>query len=75
MIKPITFKRQILSNVKDFSSFWKDEGPFKYALTSMDFPPVMLESEEWIFSDDITMLLKELMQFDKRKMKVIKAEF
>ena len=41
----------------------------------MDFPPVLLELEEWIFSNDITILLKELMQFDKRKMKIVKAAF
>jgi len=71
--KPI--QRAILSNSKEFKAFWKEKGPFKYALTSMDFPPVLLESEEWIFSNDITILLKDLMQFDKRKMKIVKAAF
>jgi hypothetical protein len=67
--------RQILSNSKEFKGFWREKGPFKYALTSMDFPPVMLEPEEWIFSDDINVLLKDLMQFDQRKMKVVQAAF
>lgn len=68
-------KRKILPNLKDFKDFWKKEGPFKYALTSIDFPFVLLETEEWIFSNDIQALLKTLMQFDKRKMKIVKSPF
>ena len=68
-------KRKILPNSKQFRQFWKEKGPFKYALTSSQFPPVMLEPEEWIFSDDIKAILKELMQFDKRKMGIVKAPF
>ncbi len=68
-------KREILPNLKDFKAFWKNSGPFKYALTSKDFPPILLEPEEWMFSNDITALLKALMQFDKRKMKIVKAPF
>ncbi len=68
-------KREILPSSKQFRQFWKEKGPFKYALTSSQFPPVMLEPEEWIFSDDIQAILKELMQFDKRKMKIVKAPF
>ena len=68
-------KRKRLANTKDFKQFWKEKGPFKYALTSKDFPPVLLEPEEWIFSNDIKGLLKELMQFDKQKMKIVKAPF
>lgn len=41
----------------------------------MDFPPVLLEPEEWIFSNDINMLLKDLMQFDQKKMKIVQAAF
>ncbi|MBC8441414.1 MAG: hypothetical protein H8D87_17210 [Deltaproteobacteria bacterium] len=67
--------REILPNSKQFKQFWKEKGPFKYALTSNDFPPVLLEPEEWIFSDDIKILLKELMQFDQLKMKVVRAPF
>ncbi|WP_413872656.1 hypothetical protein [Desulfobacula sp.] len=68
-------KRKILPNSRQFKEYWKEKGPFKYALTSSQFPPVLLESEEWIFSDDIEATLKELMQFDKQKMKIIKAPF
>ena len=75
MIVEKSIQREILSKAKNFKAFWKEKGPFKYALTSMDFPPVLLEQEEWIFSNDITILLKELMQFDKRKMKIVKAAF
>jgi len=60
---------------KDFKQFYQDKGPFVYALTSMDFPPVLLAPEEWIFSNDITLLLKELMQFDQHKMKVVQSPF
>ncbi len=68
-------KREILPGSKLFRQFWNEKGPFAYALTSNQFPPVMLEPEEWIFSNDIKVILKELMQFDKRKMKIIKAPF
>jgi hypothetical protein len=68
-------KRGIFSNSKEFKAFWEKKGPFAYAVTSSDFPPVLLEPEEWIFSNDIQALLKALMQFDKREMKVVKAPF
>ena len=61
--------------VSDFKSFWKNHGPFKYALTSCEFPPILLEPEEWIFSNSSKELLKELMQWEKRKMKIVKAPF
>ncbi|MCP3872149.1 MAG: hypothetical protein GY699_03200 [Desulfobacteraceae bacterium] len=67
--------REILTSSEEFKQFWKEKGPFKYALTSNDFPPVLLEPEEWIFSNDILLLLKELMQFKKRKMKIVKSDF
>lgn len=70
-----SLKRAILPTSKEFKHFWKNEGPFKYALTSSEFPPVLLEPEEWIFSNDIQALLKALMQFEKRKMKIVKALF
>ncbi|MCP4671797.1 MAG: hypothetical protein GY857_10890 [Desulfobacula sp.] len=68
-------QREILLNSREFKGFWKEKGPFKFALTSMDFPPVLLEPDEWIFSNDINILLKDLMQFDQRKMKVVQAAF
>lgn len=67
--------RRILPSVKDFKAFWKKQGPFKYALTSAEFPPVLLEPEEWIFSDDIILLLKDLMQWESREMAIVKAPF
>lgn len=68
-------KREILPTTEDFKRFWKEEGPFRYALTSREFPPVLLEPEEWIFSNGIKSLLKALMQFDKRKMKIVQSPF
>ncbi|MCP4022417.1 MAG: hypothetical protein GY729_11285 [Desulfobacteraceae bacterium] len=65
----------VLPNAMDFKQFWKEQGPFKYALTSNEFPPILLEPEQWLFSNDIIDLLKWLMQFDKRKMKLVKSEF
>ncbi|MFO7751987.1 MAG: hypothetical protein R6V41_02575 [Desulfobacteraceae bacterium] len=65
--------RRVLPHVYDFKTVWKKEGPFRYALTSSDFPFVLLEEEEWIFADDPVVLLKELMQWDRRKMKMVKA--
>ena len=73
MLDPCT--RQILPNVKDFKEFWKDKGPFKYALTSQEYPPVLLEPEEWIFGNDKVAVLKELMQFSKGKMGFVQAPF
>ena len=70
-----SIERGILHNSKEFKTFWEEKGPFKYALTSSDFPPILLEPEEWIFSNDIEALLKALMQFDKQKMKIVKAPF
>ncbi|MBF0211322.1 MAG: hypothetical protein HQK68_10605 [Desulfamplus sp.] len=70
--KPI---RRILPQIKDFKSFWKKQGPFKYALTSSEFPPILLEPEEWIFSDDIILLLKDLMQWDLRGISIVNAPF
>ncbi|MCP4115069.1 MAG: hypothetical protein GY737_06595 [Desulfobacteraceae bacterium] len=70
-----TTQRIILLESRDFKKFWKSKGPFRYALTSREFPPILLEPEEWIFSDDITALLKELMQWEKRKMKFVQAPF
>ncbi len=67
--------RQILPGVKDFKKFWQDSEPFQYALTSLDYPPVLLEEEQWLFSNDVVALLKELMQFDRQKMKFVKAPF
>jgi len=68
-------QREILLNSEEFKGFWKEKGPFKFALTSMDFPPVLLEPEEWIFSNDKIMLFKDLMQFDQKKMKIVQAAF
>jgi len=70
-----SIKREILPSSKDFKMFWEKNGPYRYALTSKEFPFVMLDPEEWIFSNDIKALLKALMQFDKRKMKIVKSPF
>ena len=67
--------RQILPTTIDFKAFWKENGPFAYALTSREFPPVLLEPEEWLFSDDLTALLKELMQWQQNKCKLVQAPF
>ncbi len=72
---PELIERQILLNAKDFKRFWKERGPFKYALSSNEFPSILLEPEEWIFGNDIHLLLKELMQFDQKKMAFVQAPF
>lgn len=59
----------ILPDSKAFKKFWIHNEPYRYALTSREYPPVLLADEEWIFSNDLTALLKELMQFDQNKMK------
>jgi len=68
-------QRKILPLSDDFRKFWHREGPFRYALTSREFPSVLLELEEWIFSDDMAALLKALMQWDEREMKLVQAPF
>lgn len=67
--------RKILPNVKDFRMFWKKQGPFRYALTSKEYPPVLLEPEEWIFGQDKQAVIKELMQFSRMKMSFVPAPF
>lgn len=67
--------RKILPNVKDFKQFWKDAGPFAFALTSNEYPPVLLEPEEWIFGSEKNEVIKELMQFSQSKMAFVRAPF
>ena len=67
--------RQVLSNSKEFKLFWKKQGPFRFALTSSEFPPVLLEPEEWIFSDHMEVLLKSLMQYENRNMQIVPSPF
>lgn len=67
--------RKILPHVKEFKQFWKDKGPFKYALTSQVFPPVLLAPEEWIFGNDRTEVLKDLMGFAGNRMELVRVSF
>ncbi len=67
--------RQILPHAADFKRFWKEAGPFAFALTSAEFPPVLLLPEEWIFGYTAEEVLKELMQFNQKKMAFVPAEF
>ena len=67
--------RQVLLNFKDFKRFWKKQGPFRYALTSKEYPPILLEPEEWIFGQEKHAVLKELMQFSRMKMSFVPAPF
>lgn len=67
--------RKILPGSADFKRFWKEEGPFAFALTSNEYPPILLDEEEWLFSHDLTALLKDLMGFEAQKMKIVKSPF
>lgn len=67
--------RQILPHAADFKRFWKEAGPFSFALTSAEFPPVLLEPEEWIFGHTAPDVLMELMGFARRKMAFVKTGF
>jgi len=67
--------RKILPNVRDFKAFWKDQGPFRYALTSAEYPPVLLEPEEWIFGHEATAVLKNLMGLSRKKTAVVQTPF
>jgi hypothetical protein len=67
--------RQILPHAADFKQFWKESGPFAFALTSAEFPPVLLAPEEWIFGHTARDVLEELMGFRHKKMAFVKAGF
>ena len=67
--------REVLPRCEDFKTFWQKKGPFKYALTSREFPPILLESEEWLFGNNVAALFQELMEWHKRKMKMVFAPF
>ncbi len=67
--------RETLITFREFKRFWKKKGPYKYALTSIEYPPVLLEPEEWLFSDNAVDILKELMRWKERKMKIVPAPF
>ena len=66
---------EILPTSGEFKQFWKQQGPFKYALTSAEYPPILLEPEEWLFSNDLADLLKRLMKWNDRKMAIVEAPF
>ncbi|MCG8641604.1 MAG: hypothetical protein MI862_17875 [Desulfobacterales bacterium] len=68
-------RREILVTSREFKQFWKENGPFAYALTSNEFPPVLLAPDEWIFSNTRVAVLKELIRFDQRKMRAVRAPF
>ena len=70
-----TVVNKILEHSGQFKKIWQNQGPFAYALTSNEYPPVLLEPEEWLFSNDLTALLKSLMKFEEKKMKCVKAPF
>lgn len=67
--------RIILPDSRSFKKFFDSNGPFKFALTSREYPPVLLEEEEWIFSNDLKALFKDLMQFEADKMKFVRTPF
>lgn len=67
--------RQVLPHAKDFKRFWKEAGPFAFALTSAEYPPVLLAPEEWIFGHTAKDVIKELMQFNQKKMAFVPAAF
>jgi hypothetical protein len=73
--KKKTVLSKVLISSKAFKQFWKDEGPYKYALTCQDYPPVLLEADEWLFSDDLAGLLKALLGYDHKKVKIVHAPF
>lgn len=62
--------RRTLPTVRAFKKFWQHEGPFKYALCSLAFPDPLLEPEEWLFGDNYQDLLKNLLQWDQRGMRL-----
>jgi hypothetical protein len=67
--------RRILPHSSDFKRFWKDQGPFEFALTSAEYPPVLLAPEEWIFGHTAREVLEVLMGFSPGKAKIVRSDF
>ncbi len=67
--------RRTLPHSSDFKRFWKDSGPFEFALTSAEYPPVLLAPEEWIFGHTARDVLEALMGFSPGKAKIVRSEF
>lgn len=73
--KEIQVIRRILAHSSEFKRFWKDQGPFEYALTSAEYPPVLLGPEEWIFGHTAREVLEALMGFSPGSAKIVRADF
>ncbi|MDT8379734.1 MAG: hypothetical protein RQ739_12675 [Desulfotignum sp.] len=67
--------RQILPHSADFKRFWKDRGPFEFALTSAEYPPVLLAPEEWIFGHTARDVIEELMGVSPGKTRIARSDF
>jgi hypothetical protein len=67
--------RRILPHSSEFKRFWKDQGPFEFALTSAEYPPVLLAPEEWIFGHTAREVLEVLMGFSPGKAKIVRSDF
>jgi len=67
--------RKILPHAADFKRFWKDVGPFEFALTSAEYPPVLLAPEEWIFGHTARDVLEALMGGAPGKIKLVRSAF
>jgi hypothetical protein len=67
--------RRILPHSSDFKRFWKDAGPFEFALTSAEYPPVLLAPEEWIFGHTARDVLEALMGFSPGGTRIVRADF
>lgn len=67
--------RQILPHSADFKRFWKDRGPFEFALTSAEYPPVLLAPEEWIFGHTARDVIEELMGVSPGKTRIVRSDF
>lgn len=67
--------RRVISTTGEFMRFWESEGPFRFVLASREFPPVLLEPEEWLFANDLSAILKTLMGWEEKKMKIVAAPF
>ena len=67
--------QHIITDSKTFRRFFKDKGPFDFALTCQGYPPILLDDEQWLFGEDPAALIRALIGFDRRKMTLKKTEY
>jgi hypothetical protein len=70
--------RRVLKTYDAFEAFCHEHGGFRYSLSGLYdrnvYPDILLDDDEWLFSDDLIALTKELLQWDQRGVYVVWEE-